>query len=557
MVVTLTEAGSAVDSWRKMDSRVGRWGLHGGRDPGVNSVEAAEMEQVPAGLTLVDYLRIARVHWKGITASTLAFTLIAFGWAMLQPKMYASTSSGIVVAGGSDNLSLTLMSENLAKAKAANYQSVAMSRLVAERVVESLDLDVPPGALLASVSAAVTQGTAEVVITASSEDPATAQRVADAWVTALAEQANEMESIAITEGAPPEAVPVVRVVPLGQAVLPTSPVSPNVKLALGIGALGGLLLGIAYALLRNHLDRRLHDAAAIERRFGVPVIGTLPIDHRLDGKSFVLDDPYSARSRGKGSHAITEALRELRTNLQFIDVDNPPRIIVVTSSVPAEGKSTVTANLAVTMAAAGENVVVVDGDLRRPTVVDVFDLIPGVGVTDVLSGSAELSDVLQQWSSMPNLHVLGSGRIPPNPSELLGSRAMKNLLKTLAKDAVVLIDAPPLLPVTDAAVLTRAADGALIVVRSGKTRDEELAKSLTNLERVKGHILGTILNYVPTSGVGSYSYYSSYSSAVPESVDNSELRAEPDVPLTPMDDRYSEPEDYRPATHFRSRRSAQ
>ena len=119
----------------------------------------------------------------------------------------------------------------------------------------------------------------------------------------------------------------------------------------------------------------------------------------------------------RGSHAITEALRELRTNLQYVDVDNPPRIIVVTSSVPAEGKSTVTANLAVTMAAAGENVVVVDGDLRRPTLVDVFNLIPGVGVTDVLSGHAELGDVLQEWSAMPNLRVLdpaGSRRTPAN-----------------------------------------------------------------------------------------------------------------------------------------------
>ena len=191
---------------------------------------------------------------------------------------------------------------------------------------------------------------------------------------------------------------------------------------------------------------------------------------------------------------------------------------MVTSSVPAEGKSTVTANLAVTMAAAGENVVVVDGDLRRPTLVDVFNLIPGVGVTDVLSGHAELEDVLQEWSAMPNLRVLGSGRIPPNPSELLGSLAMKTLLRTLAQDAIVLVDAPPLLPVTDAAVLTRIADGAIVVIRSGKTTDEELGKSLGNLGRVNGNVLGTILNRVPTTGAGSYRYYTAYQSHEPEPV---------------------------------------
>lgn len=477
----------------------------------MNGVDAAGNGKIPAGLTLVDYVRIARVRWKGILAFTLALALAAFCWSLLQPKIYASQSSGIVVAGGSDNVSLSLMSENLAKSKAANYLSLATSRLVAERVVQSLGLSSSPDALLGSVTAAVPQETAQIAITATSTDPETAQRLADAWVRGLAEQVKEIESISVAENAPTEVTPVVRVVPLGPAILPTAPISPNVKLALGIGALGGLVLGLGYALIRNHLDRRLRSPESVERLFGVPVLGTLPVDRRLNGKSTVLEDgPAGSGRQGKGSHAITEALRELRTNLQYVDVDNPPRVIVVTSSVPSEGKSTVTANLAVTMAAAGENIVVVDGDLRRPTVVDVFNLIPGVGVTDVLSGNAELAEVLQRWSAMPNLQVLGSGRIPPNPSELLGSLAMKKLLQTLSQDAIVLIDAPPLLPVTDAAVLTRISDGAIVVVRSGKTTEDELGKALGNLERVNGHVLGTILNYLPTSGADSYGYYSSY-----------------------------------------------
>jgi capsular exopolysaccharide synthesis family protein len=479
----------------------------------VNNVDAAENGHIPAGLTLADYFRIARVHWKGILAFTLALTVIAFCWALMQPKLYSSQTSGIVVVGGSDNLSLSLVGENLAKSKAVNYQSVATSRLVAERVVKSLGLSASSDDLLSSVDVVVPPGTAEMAVTARSTDPATAQRVADAWVRGLAEQVKDMESLRAVENAPTDAVPVVRVVPLGQAILPMEPSSPNVKLALGVGAAGGLLLGLAYALLRNHMDRRLRSAAAVERRFDVPVIGTLPVDHRLDGKSTVLEDGILGSGKlGKDSRAMTEALRELRTNLQYVDVDNPPRIIVVTSSVPAEGKSTVTANLAVTMAASGENIVVVDGDLRRPTVVDVFNLVPGAGVTDVLSGHAELADVLQQWSAMPNLRVLGSGRIPPNPSELLGSLAMKNLLQTLAENAIVLIDAPPLLPVTDAAVLTRISDGAIVVIRAGKTTEDLLGRALGNLERVKGHVLGTILNRVPTSGTGSYGYYSSYES---------------------------------------------
>ena len=271
---------------------------------------------------------------------------------------------------------------------------------------------------------------------------------------------------------------------------------------------------MAYALVRRHLDRRIRNATEIERLFGVPVIGTLPVDHRLDGKSTILEAGASAQLQDAGAGgAMAEALRELRTNLSFLDVDQPPRIIVVTSSLQAEGKSTVTANLAVTMAAAGENVVVVDGDLRRPTLVDVFNLVPGVGVTEVLAGTAELEDVLQPWGALPNLSVLGSGRIPPNPSELLGSLAMKNMLSALAQNATVLIDAPPLLPVTDAAVLSRVADGAIVVIRTGKTTQEQLGQSLGNLEKVRGRVLGAVLNYVPTSGTDAYSYYGTYTSA--------------------------------------------
>lgn len=470
--------------------------------------------EAPPGLDLAEYLNILRVYWKAIVAFTLLATVASAGWTVLQPKVYSSDSSGIVVTPGSDNVSLALAGDSLAKAKVKNYESVAKSRLVADRVIQALDLKTTADALLGSISVKVPLDTAEIRVTAQSTDPATAQRVADAWVNGLAAQVEAIETAPSPDaaGSSPSAETAVRVLPLGKAVLPTSPTSPNTKLNLALGALVGLALGVAYALIRRHLDRRIQKAADIERLFGVPVIGTLPVDHRLDGKSTIVDAGTAAQLHDAGG-AMAEALRELRTNLSFLDVDQPPRIIVVTSSMQAEGKSTVTANLAVTMAAAGENVVVVDGDLRRPTLVDVFNLVPGVGVTDVLTGTAQLADVLQPWGALPNLSVLGSGRIPPNPSELLGSRAMKNMLNTLAKDAVVLIDAPPLLPVTDAAVLSRVADGAIVVIRTGRTTQEQLDQSLGNLEKVKGRVLGAVLNYVPIKGRDAYSYYGTYASA--------------------------------------------
>lgn len=471
----------------------------------MSGVYAADNVQVPAGLTLADYLRIARGRWKAILAFTIALTALAFCWTLQLPKVYAAQSSAIIVAS----------SDTIALAKATKYQSAGQSRLVAERVVKSLGLNTSAGALLGSVTVA-TLPDAQLTVTATSPDPASAQRVANAWVVGLVEQVKEMESTLAVENPGAAAVPAIRVVPLSQAILPTAPVSQEVGKKVGMGALAGLVLGLLYALLRNYLDRRIRNAAVIERRFGVSVLGTLPVDRRLNGKSAVLENDTQPDRPGKDSHAIMEALRELRTNLQYVNVDNRPRIIVVTSAVPGEGKSTVTANLAVTMAAAGENVVVVDGDLRRPTVANIFNLIPGVGVTDVLSGNAELTDVLQEWSAMPNLRVLGSGRVPPNPSELLGSLAMKELLQTLAQEAIVLVDAPPLLAVTDAAVLTRISDGAMVVVKAGQTTEDELGKALGKLVRVDGQLLGAVLNHLPLSGPDSYSYYSSYQSASPE-----------------------------------------
>ena len=502
------------------------------------SVNSAPGEEAPAGLDLADYLRLLRVYWKAIVAFTLLATLTAFGWTLLQPKIYASDSSGIVVTPGSDNVSLSLAGDSLAKAKVKNYESVAKSRLVADRVIASLELKTTADALLGTISVKVPLDTAEIRVTAQSPDPAMAQRVADAWVNGLAAQVEAIETATSADASTSSAgsaakVPAavaspasaVRILPLGKAVLPTSPVSPNVKLTLALGALIGLAFGVAYAMIRRHLDRRIRNATEIERLFGVPVIGTLPIDHRLDGKSSILETGTSVQLHGASAGgAMAEALRELRTNLSFLDVDQPPRIIVVTSSLQGEGKSTVTANLAATLAAAGENVVVVDGDLRRPTLVDVFNLVPGVGVTEVLAGTAELDDVLQPWGPLPNLSVLGSGRIPPNPSELLGSLAMKNMLNALAENATVLVDAPPLLPVTDAAVLSRAADGAIVVIQTGVTTQEQLGQSLGNLSKVRGRVLGTVLNYVPTRGTDAYSYYGTYASKP--------ARSEPSIPST-------------------------
>ncbi|MEX5259341.1 polysaccharide biosynthesis tyrosine autokinase [Kocuria sp. CPCC 205263] len=266
------------------------------------------------------------------------------------------------------------------------------------------------------------------------------------------------------------------------------------------------MVGLAYAFARYKIDRRIKSVEEIRDGFGVAVLGTIPQDDRLADHREIIETGFSG---GRGHHEFSEALRELRTNLSFVSVDHPPKMIVVTSSLPGEGKSSITANLAVAIASTGRNVVVVDGDLRRPVMTDLFGLVPGVGVTDVLTGEVQVDEVLQTYDKFPNLQVLGAGRTAPNPTELLSSKAMHTMLETLAEDALVLVDAPPLLPVTDAALLTASADGAIIVATAQKTTTDELSKALENLHQVRGNILGVVLNRVPTTGAdaGYYGYY--------------------------------------------------
>jgi capsular exopolysaccharide synthesis family protein len=282
-------------------------------------------------------------------------------------------------------------------------------------------------------------------------------------------------------------------VPLTQAA-PASLVLPRKNLNLVIGLLLGVLLGFGYALVRHQFDRRLRSSGAVEREFGIPVIGMIPRSSHVrhsDGRELAL---AVTGSPSASTASTAEGFRKLRTNLAYVDVDQPPRVIVVTSPKPSDGKSTVAANLAAAIAIGGQAVTLIDCDLRRPTVADSLAIVDGAGLTDVLVGRVTPAEVMQDHPDVPGLRVLASGAIPPNPSELLGSKAMHSLITDLARAAMVIIDAPPLLPVTDAAVLTRSADGAIVVITHAGTLDSELAASLSHIAAVHGRTLGIVFN---------------------------------------------------------------
>jgi capsular exopolysaccharide synthesis family protein len=451
-------------------------------------------------MELSDYLRILRAHWLGVLALVVCGVVAAGLYSTSQPKVYEAHATGFVSSGKDADPADASISNSLAQSRVASYVAIATSTATAERVladpsIQGLGLPTDAGALSGDISVSQPLDTVLIDISARASTPQTAATLANAWVKALSKEVEKVD------GKPQPGSSGLRMRAYGSAQLPGAPVLPRTKLNLAIGLLLGALLGVAYALIRNQLDRRLRSSEEVEKTFHVPVIGKIPQTSAARRTGGQLTLAVTSPSDGGGA---AESFRKLRTNLAYMDVDNPPRVIVVTSPKQGDGKSTVAANLAAAVAVGGQRVILIDGDLRRPTVADSLGMVDGAGLTDILVGRVKPSEVIQDHPELTGLRVLASGAIPPNPSELLGSHAMQVLLKDLAQDAMVIIDAPPLLPVTDAAVLTQSADGAMMVISHGGTLDTELASSLHHISQVHGRTLGIVFNRMRKGAAGGY-----------------------------------------------------
>lgn len=446
-------------------------------------------------MTLLDAVRVMRRFWAMLASSILLGLAVAGAYAATQPRLYTASSEAYVqVEGAGRSVSEVSVGNNVASTKAAAYAPLTRSGMVADRVIDDLGLDASPSEVAGSISYSTEPESPRIVVFATSTSPQRAKDVADAVVGATAEVAS------IVESGGSGAAAVVRLIPVTNAVLPTTPVSPDVPrlLALGLGA--GALLGYLLIMARLRLDTRLRRPDDVTDLTGQGLIGTIPRSRDLRQR---------LHSHSLLSGAVGEALRHLRTNLVFADPDHAPRSVVVTSPQPGEGKSTVSALLARSLALRGEKVVLVDGDLRRPMVGTLFDISTGVGVTQVLSGSVPLREALVETDT-PNLYVLAAGRIPHNPSEVVGSDRMRQLLEHLAKDHVVVVDAPPALPVTDALILAQRVDGLLVITQMGRTRKEQLSRTLDLAAGVNARVLGVVLNGIPqgrAAGVYGYETY--------------------------------------------------
>ncbi|GAB3611065.1 polysaccharide biosynthesis tyrosine autokinase [Humibacter ginsengiterrae] len=474
-------------------------------------------------MELRDYLRGLRRHWLAIVLLIVVGTGAAYGWVKLQTPVYQATASGFVKSKQTaDQKNLNITGDPAATAEIPNYLSMAGWRDVAQYVIQDLRLNTTPQQLINQVTVTNPPNTVVLQITAQASTPQAARAIAEAWVQGLVHTIDKY----VGNGTPGSAP--VSVVLADSAALPSAPIFPDLKTSLLVGALLGLGFGVAFALMRTASDRRVRGAPDLEKRTGVAVVGTIPYAKQTGD-----DGIYDSNARKGQGFAVAEALRTLRTNLQFMDVDNPPRIIVITSPLPGDGKSIVACNLAVALALSGVRVTLVDGDLRRSRVAKVLGVSASAGLSDVLAGRAELGDVLQRTGQSTNLLALAAGTVPPNPSEVLGSARMKTLLRDLASSSIVIVDSPPLLPVTDGAVLAHQGDGALIVVSHGKTNYDVVEKSLDTLRKARGRALGIVLNKVPLRGIDS-TPYSRYEYG--QRASESEPRAMPPQPVPFADD---------------------
>ncbi|WP_328351386.1 polysaccharide biosynthesis tyrosine autokinase [Mycobacterium sp. NBC_00419] len=448
-------------------------------------------------MNLQEFIKVLRARWITVAAALTAALLAAATVTLLTTPLYQASTRLFVSTSAGQSLSDAYQGTLFSQERVLSYTQLLKGETLAKRTIDKLGLDMKPSALTKRITASAKQDTVLIDLQVLDASPLRARDIANALSDEFVKMVKELETP--PDGRKPDA----RVIVEQRATIPESPVVPKTSRNIALGLVAGVLLGVGLAILRDRLDNSVKDRETLEDITGVGLVGNIPADKERRKDAAIAFD--------KESSGISEAFRKLRTNLQFLAVDNPPRVILVASSLPNEGKSTTAINLALVLAEAGHTVVLVDGDMRKPMLDKYLNLVGTAGFSTVLSGAAEIDDVLQK-TEFPGLTVLASGAIPPNPSELLASQTAKRILGELReKFDYVIVDSSPLVAVTDAAVLSASVDGVLMMVRFGSTKREQLAHAIRNLSGVGASILGAVFTMTAARGTTAYSYSYNYS----------------------------------------------
>lgn len=464
-------------------------------------------------MSIGEYLLLLRRRWRIWVAGLVLGITAALLVNVLAPKSYtASATSFVTVAAPEVAATAPFQNSQFVVQRVKSYVILIRSARVLEPVVQEVAPDLTVPELRAKASATSPLETSVIQVSVVDRDPALARDLANALSKRLAQVVTELETPAGSDQTQ------VRIDLTNPAETPGAPSFPAVKLNLALGALFGLGLGLVGAVLRQQLDRRIKTRDDIRE-----VAGTSPLGVSLRDSS-LRRHPVLDRNKIVG----IEAFRTIRTGLRFATVDSRLQHFAITSSVASEGKSVLACNLAVSWAVSGASVCLVECDLRRPEITHYLGLEGAVGLSDVLVGEAVLNDVLMGWNR-GLISVLPAGSLPPDPTALLDSAAMRALVTTLKSSFdVVIYDTPPVLAVADALVMSEQLDGAILLVRSGRTTRDQLGRALDTLSKAKVNLLGTVLTFEPASKAEDYKPVRRSAPTIAEQEDHKAASARPE-----------------------------
>ncbi|MFT8357433.1 MAG: polysaccharide biosynthesis tyrosine autokinase [Bifidobacterium aquikefiri] len=454
-----------------------------------------------SGLTIMDLLAAIRKHWA-IAVSAFAVVLILVGaYTILATPQYTASSELYATYDNASADSESITDINTAgsyiSTQIKSYPTLATTQAVLDPVISDLNLNMNVAELGKLITVSNPTNTMLIDISVETDSPAQSQQIANAVAESLSKTVKS--SLYSSKNSP------VKLAVVQKATLPTSPSSPNIKLNLLIGVLLGSIVGILAALLRDMTDTRLNSIQDLRRITGAPLLGSIPTSDAVSkAKPVVSDDPNSM---------VAEEYRRIRGNLSFIaPVEGThSRLLIVTSTLPSEGKTSTSTNLAAAFAENGSRVLLIDADLRHPSISNKLEIDGSIGLSHVLSNQANVADAVQRyWKN--DLHVMPAGPKPPNASLLLNSTLMEAMIQQALKQYdYVIVDTTPLDIAADAGMFGRISKGIVLVSGRGVCDKKELAESVAQLKNVNVPIIGTIFNFAEQhkSRKGNYYYYDS------------------------------------------------
>ena len=436
-----------------------------------------------------DLIRVIKVNLPLVVSSVIVTFLVSSILTFVSTPLYQSSSRIFVSIPGSGlDIASLATGSSFAESRVKSYARIIDGPLTLEPVIKKLGLDYSVKELAGMVSAEAPIETVLIDITVENPDANLASNIANAIGAQFALTAADLEFA--SDGSPsPVKVSIVKfAIPSG------TPSSPNKVANLLVGAIFGFGIGVGLSLLRRLLDSTVKNE---DHLFGLPLLTAVPFDKEALTSPLINQvDKYSIR---------VESFRLLRTNLQFLSPENPPKVISVASAVPGEGKTTTACNISISLALAGFKVLLLECDLRRPKVAKYLGFtLSAKGISEIISSrnTIDYKSYLQEYFPNPGsklkVDFIPSGSIPPNPSELLNSNRFKSLIASVSKSYdYVIIDSPPILPVADASLIATHVDGVLMVIHAGSTKSTQFKGATDAINNVNSLVLGVTLNMIP------------------------------------------------------------